>query len=168
MDNVETKQKKTDARLTKIEMENEELKQKLVSIEDKLLESSIVINGISEEKYEDPEPRRDKLNAELACILSGNTEDEKLESAKALQIESTEHVGKFNPKKGRPIAVKFTKKSDAEMVLDQKNKLQKGIYVDQFYCEEQKNNVCICDQFCVQLVDLKNTEAIAKWKELKW
>ena len=130
VDNVETKQKKTDARLTKIEMENEELKQKLVSIEDKLLESSIVINGISEEKYEEPEPRRDKLNAELVCILSGNTEDEKLDSAKALQIESTERVGKFNPKKGRPIAVKFTKKSDAEMVLDKKKKLRKGIYVD--------------------------------------
>ena len=144
VDNVETKQKKTDARLTKIEMENEELKQKLVSIEDKLLESSIVINGISEEKYEEPEPRRDKLNAELACILSGNTEDEKLDSAKALQIESTERVGKFNPKKGRPIAVKFTKKSDAEMVLDKKKKLRKGIYVDQFYCvETEKQHMCL-------------------------
>ena len=122
--------------VNKIEMENEELKQKLVSIEDKLLESSIVINGISEEKYEEPEPRRIKLNTELAHILSGNTDEEKLKSAKALQIESTECVGKFNPNKGRPIAVKFMKKSDAEMVLEQKKKLRKGIYVDQFYCVE--------------------------------
>ena len=136
VENVETKQQKTDARLTKIEMENEELKQKLVNIEDKLLETSIVINGISEEKYEEPKPRRIKLNNELARILSGNTKDEKLEKAKALQIESTERVGKFNPNKGHPIAVKFTKKSDAEMVLDQKKKLRKGIYVDQFYCVE--------------------------------
>ena len=136
VDDVETKQKKTDARLTKIEMENEELKLKLVSIEDKLLESSIVINGISEEKYEEPEPRHTKLNKELAHILSGDTEEEKLERANALQIESTERVGKFNPKKGHPIAIKFTKKSDVEMVLDRKKKLRKGIYVDQFYCVE--------------------------------
>ena len=133
---VETKQFKIDARLTKIEMENEELKQELVNVEDKLLESSIVINGISEEKYEEPEPRHAKLNKELARILSGNTDEEKLENADALQIVSTERVGKFNPQKGRPIAVKFMKKSDATMVLDMKKKLQKGIYVDQFYSVE--------------------------------
>ena len=57
VDHVETVQKKTNARLTKIELENEELKQRLVNIKDKLLESSIVINGINEEKYEEPEPR---------------------------------------------------------------------------------------------------------------
>ena len=125
-------------------MENEELKQRLVTVEDKLLESSIIINGISEEKYEEPEPRRAKLNKELACILSGNTDEEKLESADALQIVSTERVGKFNPKKGHPIAVKFMKKSDAEMVLDLKKKLRKGIYVDQFYSvETEKQRKCL-------------------------
>ena len=119
---VETKQFQMDARLMKVEQENEELKKRLVSVEDKLLETSIVINGISEEKYEEPEPRCAKLNRELARILSGNTDDEKLEKADALQIVSTERVGKFNPQKGRPIAVKFMKKSDATMVLDLKKK----------------------------------------------
>ena len=55
VEQVETKQNKTEARLSKIEKENEELKQWLVSIEDKLLENSVVINGISEEKFEEPE-----------------------------------------------------------------------------------------------------------------
>ena len=31
------------------------------------------------------------------------------------------------------IELKFSKRSDAEMVLDRKKKLRKGIYVDQFY-----------------------------------
>ena len=97
---METKQHKTEARLFKIETENEELKQWLVSIEDKLLENSVVINGISEEKFEEPECRRTKLNRELANILSGNTYEEKLETANSLQIEATKHVGKFNPIKG--------------------------------------------------------------------
>ena len=97
VEQVETKQHKTEARLFKIEKENEELKQWQVSIEDKLLENSVVINGISEEKFEEPEPHRTKLNRELANILSGNTYEEKLETANSLQIEATEHVGKFNP-----------------------------------------------------------------------
>ena len=136
VEHVETQQRKTEACLTKVESENEDLKQRLVSIEDKLLENSIVINGISEEKYEDPRPRRAKLNIELANILSGNTDEEKLEKASSLQIESTERVGKFNATKGCPIAVKFTRKCDAEMVLERKKKLRKGIYVDQFYSVE--------------------------------
>ena len=98
VEQVETKQHKTKARLFKIEKENEELKQWLVSIEDKLLENSVVINGISEEKFEELEPCRTKLNRELANILSGNTYEEKLETANSLQIEATECVGKFNPK----------------------------------------------------------------------
>ena len=76
IEHVETKQQKTEARLFKIEKENEELKQWLVSIEDKLLENSVVINGISEGKFEEPEPHREKVNRELASILSGNTYEE--------------------------------------------------------------------------------------------
>ena len=57
IDDVETSQLKTDTRLSRVEQENEELKQRLTEIEDKLLEKSIVINGINEDKYEEPEPR---------------------------------------------------------------------------------------------------------------
>ena len=119
-----------------MEKENEELKQRLVSIEDKLLENSVVINGISEEKFEEPEPHREKLNKELACILSGNTFEEKLENAKSLQIESTDRVGKFNPVKGRPIAVKFASKNDVEMILKNKKSFSEGIFVDRLYSIE--------------------------------
>ena len=136
IEDVETKQLKTEARLFKVEKENEELKQRLVSIEDKLLENSVVINGISEEKFEEPEPRREKLNKEIACILSGNTFEEKLENAKSLQIESTDRVGKFNPAKGRPIAVKFTSKNDVEMILKNKKSFSEGIFVDRLYSTE--------------------------------
>ena len=136
VEHVETKQLKTEARLFKVEKENEELKQRLVSIEDKLLENSVVINGISEEKFEEPEPCREKLNKEIARILSGNSFEEKLENAKSLQIESTDHVGKFNPAKGRPIAVKFTSKNDVEMLLKNKKSFSEGIFVVRLYSTE--------------------------------
>ena len=75
-----------ESRLTKIEKENQELKQRLVNIEDKLLEKSIVISGISEDKYEEAEPRQSKLNNEIANTLCGNTYEEKLQTATTLQI----------------------------------------------------------------------------------
>ena len=87
---VETQQAKSESRLTQIEKENQELKQRLVNIENKLLENSIVISGISEDKYEEPEPRRTKLNSEIANTLCGNTHEEKLQVATKLQIKSTE------------------------------------------------------------------------------
>ena len=133
VEDVETKQLKTKAQLFKVEKENEELKQRLVCIEDKLLENSVVINGISEENFEELEPCREKLNKELACIVSGNTFEEKLENAESLQIESTDRVGKFNPVKGRPIAVKFASKNDVKMILKNKKSFSEGIFVDRLY-----------------------------------
>ena len=136
VENVETTQERTNTRLNKVEQENKELKQRLTEIEDKLLEKSITINGISEEKYEDPGPRRIKLNHVIAHTLSGNTFDEKLEKASSMQIESTERIGKYNPSKGRPIAVNFMCKTDADTVLLNKKKLTKGIYADHYYSVE--------------------------------
>ena len=42
------------------------------------------------------------------------------------------------PIKGRPIAVKFVSKNDAEMVLKNKNKLSEGIFVDRLYSTEME------------------------------
>ena len=136
VDHVETKQDTANVRLNKIEQENEDLKQRLTEIEDKLLEKSIVINGVKEEKYEEPDPRREKLNRVLAHTLSGNSYEEKLEKASQLQIEGTERVGKYNPNKGQPIAVNFVRKSDTEAVLLNKTKLAKGIFADCYYSIE--------------------------------
>ena len=138
VEQVETKQMESESRLKKVERENEELKQLLVNIEDKLLENSVIISGISEEKFEDPEPHRSKLNKELANILNGNTYEEKLQNAQSLQIDSTERMGKFNPSKGRPIAVKFTSKKDADLVLKSKKLLPQGIYADKCYSMDTK------------------------------
>ena len=138
VETIEKIQDKVDGRLNRIEKENMDLKQRLTNIDDKMLETSIVITGISEEKWEDPEPRRQKLNRELANTLPGETYDEKLKKASELQIVSTERLGKYNPTKGRPISVKFTLKEDADHVLNSKKKLSKGIYVDQRFSDRSE------------------------------
>ena len=93
-------------------------------------------------------PHRTKLNRELANILCGNTYEEKLQNANSLQIEATEHVGKFNPSKGRPIAIKFTSKNDAEMILKTKRSYQRGFLWTDITVLKQKKNVNGLDPSC--------------------
>ena len=74
-----------------------DLKQRLTNIEDKMLETSIVIRGISEEKWEDPVPRRQKLNHELANTLHGETYDEKIEKGERITNCFNRKAGKIYP-----------------------------------------------------------------------
>ena len=119
------------SRINRVKHENESLKQKLTVMENKMLEHNIVITGISEEKCEDPQPRRKKINAELANLLNGTSHEEKLSSAKKLDIMHTEHIGCFNPQKGRPISI--------SIVLANNKKLSKGIFVDKQYSDETEH-----------------------------
>ena len=125
-----------ETRLTLVEKENMELKQKLTDIEDQMLETCVVLSGIDEDKWEDPDPRRDLVDKELSILMPGNTAEEKLEKAKAINIIKTERVGRYNPQKSRPISIKFAVKKDAEWLLLCKQKLNKGIYVERQYSEE--------------------------------
>ena len=74
-------QDRMETRLRQVERENEELKTKLTNMEDFLLEKSIVLTGIKEEKWEEPEPRCELVNRELANLLTGDTCDVKLNKA---------------------------------------------------------------------------------------
>ena len=56
---LKLKQGQLETRLDTVEKENVELKQKLTEIEDQMLETCIVLTGLPEEKWEDPEPKHD-------------------------------------------------------------------------------------------------------------
>ena len=114
VETLEVKQYITDGRLMRVEKENLDLQQRLTTIEDKMLETSLVFSGLPEDKWEEEEPRRMKITREIANTLHGEMEDEKLKKTKEFQIISTERLGKYNALKGRPISVKFNFKRDAE------------------------------------------------------
>ena len=133
---VKHKQSAMEARLNMVERENVELKQKLTNIEDMILENSVIVNRFPEDKWEEPEPRREILNKELARLLPGETPEAKLLNAKSITIDKTERIGRYNPTKGRPIAIKFAYKKDADWLIACRKKLTKGIYVERQYCEE--------------------------------
>ena len=93
IEEIKVQHKNLERKLTKVEHENENLKQKIINLEDKMLEHNIVMSGIEEDKWEEPEPRMEKVNRELAWIVTGETQAEKVENAKKLNIMSTERLG---------------------------------------------------------------------------
>ena len=136
VEEIKVQQVELKSRLSRVERENESLKQKITLMEDKMLEHNIVITGISEDTWEDPEPRKGKVCTVLASLMEGDNQEEKLEKANELDIMHTERLGRFNPQKGRPISVRFVHKQDVNMVLTNKKKLTKGVFVDQQYSDE--------------------------------
>ena len=103
--NLEHSTDQLNNRVVKIEQENQTLKQKLVKIKDKLLENNLIISGVDESKFEEEGSRREKLDTVIAKVLPGETEEEKLEKARKLDIVSTARLGKYNPIRGYPISI---------------------------------------------------------------
>ena len=85
---------------------------------------------MEEPKFEEEGPHHDKLDIINAKALPGETDKEKFEKARKLDIVSTARLGKYNPIKGCPISVVFVKKADADHVYNSKKLLGKGVYVD--------------------------------------
>ena len=90
VEEIKVQQGELKSRLSRVERENESLKQKITLMEDKMLEHNIVITRISEDKWEDPEPKKDKVCSVLASLMEGDNQKEKLEKANELDIMHTE------------------------------------------------------------------------------
>ena len=97
-----------------------------------MLEYNIVLSGIDEDKWEEPEPRMDKVNRELLRIITGNAQTETTECV-------TERLGRYNPARPRPISVRFVHKKDVDLILANKKKLGEGIFVDRQYSDETES-----------------------------
>ena len=170
-------QGKLESRLNIIEKENTELKQKLTLIEDQMLENCIVLTGLKEDKWEDPIPRCNLIDKELASILLGDDDEDRLTKAKAIKIVNTERIGRYNPTKGRPIAIKFAFKSDADWILSCKRNLKTGIFIDKRYSEETEYErrrlrpilaaACKLDEYHGKC-KIEGTDIIIKGKKYNW
>ena len=61
MNEIKVNHKNLKRKLNKVEWQNEDMKQKIINLEDKMLEHNIVISGISEDNWEESEPHRGRL-----------------------------------------------------------------------------------------------------------
>ena len=127
--------KENDRLKTKVdqmETQNLKLKKRLSDIEDKLLEN-LMFFGLDERDGETECDRYETIIGIIASTLTGLNYDDKLQSARQIQIEKLVRKGKYNRNGIRPISVTFSHHRDLLEILLNRKYLPAGIMVSREY-----------------------------------
>ena len=119
--------------MSKLELTNQLLKQKLDRLKDKLLDNNLTFSGIREENSE---TELSMYHAILDIILTtffGPDYQTQLNQAKLVHMEKLERKGRYAPNRTHPISVIFSHHSDVLDILSNKRYLPDGIFVNQEY-----------------------------------
>ena len=119
-----------------MEYEQNKLKTKLDSIENKGLECSVIIRGIIETVSEDTSVLMEKVYKELSKTIDARSEWERLKLAKEIDLVKCRQIGRPLPGRSRPISVEFQYQQDMDYILGNKKFLRKDIFVDKEYTPE--------------------------------
>ena len=68
--------------------------------------------------------------------MSGESDEEKLESARQIGIVCCRRLGRFNKHRSRAVSVEFKHKEDTDFIFENRFDLIKGVYVDREYPAE--------------------------------
>ena len=141
LDSLETENILLKSKVSVMEGEQKKLKSKLDQIENRSLQHCIIIKGINEDDWEKESTSKEKIYKELSYLVSPDrTFKDKLEElklrlklAKRLEIRCCKRIGKYNKDRPQPLSVELLRKEDMELILLNKTKLRKGVYVDKEY-----------------------------------
>ena len=122
--------------MNKLNREQEELKAKLISIENRTLENYLVIRGLPESEYEKESETHKKIKDALKILISSNSDEEADQTIKNIEIRRCKHLGKYNKDCAWPISVDFLQKDDTDYIMDNKSYLPHGVYADREYSQE--------------------------------
>ena len=117
-------------RIAKVESENKSLTDRIIALEDKLLDYNIILKGVHETAWETEDLLREKIYDVLSDTVLGTTYDMRLGVAKTMIIRSTKRLSRYSPMRSRPISIEFLHKGDANYILQNKKHLPQGIYAD--------------------------------------
>ena len=90
----------------------------------------MIIRGITEDIMDTEASTIEKIHRILLDIMNGDTDEDKLLSARRIAIKSCKRLGRFNKNRTRPVPVEFQHKEDTDFIIDNHFDLAKGIYVD--------------------------------------
>ena len=120
----------------RINKDQEELKAKLISIENRTLEKCLVFRGVPEGEYEKESETSKKIKEALKNLISSNSDKEAEQTVKNFEIRRCKRLGKYFKDRARPISVDFLQKDDTDYIMDNKSQLPEGIYADREYNQE--------------------------------
>ena len=105
-------------KITTVVQDNEKLTQRVVRLENKLLESSVMLYGIYEHPWETDEVRKEMIHDVISDTVLGRSYEERIKVARTMVIHSSRRTGKYNPLSSRPISMEFLYKEDAVYLLN--------------------------------------------------
>ena len=109
------------------------LQDRISYLEDQLLEKNVIFQGILESEYEDTKDIKTGVVKAISTTMTGESDEDKLLNAGQTSIESVERLGKYNPRRTRPVKVRFGDKRDVDHLFKNRKNLPKGIYIDKEY-----------------------------------
>ena len=119
-----------------MERENKVLKDRINDIENKLLETNVVMHGVDESFEESEFQRKLKVKTMISHTVNKCTVEERIKIADIIPIAWTERLGRYNESRSRPISIKFEHKQDCDLLIQCKKYLPDGVFVDREYCAE--------------------------------
>ena len=113
--------------------EQSRMKQQLNKIETKCLDNCLIIRGLPEEPKETEQMIIDKLHNAISAIMQGDSEEERLNTAKQIVILRCRRIGRYSRTRPHPVSTELLHKQDIEFILDNRFNFPRGIYVDKEY-----------------------------------
>ena len=127
-------------RINIVEKTNSELLNQIKWLEDKQLENRVIVQGIPESTWESEENCKEKIFVAISKLVNRNTYEERLTVARNIPLKNVRRIGRYNPMRTRPVGETFECIGDVEYLLENKCRIERGIYVDKEYGPETEKN----------------------------
>ena len=128
--------RKVVTRVNKIESEQSKLKRRIQDLEKRVLENSLVLRGIKEDKWEEEKDTLKKVYCEISVLMDVKEGEDRIEAAHEVGIRRCRRMGRYQPERNRPISIELVHRQDVLYLLDRKKELNKGVYLDREYSKE--------------------------------
>ena len=139
IEQLHTTQSELYKRCMRIEHDNKKLRSRIERLEEKLLESNLIMHGVKEDPWEDTETRKDKVYRMIAHTIDQEDLHDRLNTARGIPIRSATRLGCYRVGRNRPVSICFEKKDHADVLFKSKSWLPKGIFVNKEYTQEIEN-----------------------------
>ena len=123
-------------KLFKLESAHNKLTTKVNAMENNALENNLIIKGIFDEKWEKETVILNKIYPEIAATIEADSNEERMNCVRRIGIRRCKRLGRYEEGKCRPISAEFTLKQDVEFLIENRNKLRPGVYLDHEYSAE--------------------------------
>ena len=125
--------RKVVTRVNRVESEQQKL---INELEQRVLENNLILRGVKEEKWEEERDTLNKVYQDLSLLMEIKEGENRLEVTQEVGIRRCKRIGRYQAERNRPISLELVHCQDVLYLLDNKCKLNKGIYLDCEYSIE--------------------------------